>query len=157
VMLFVLASLGRSGIPGVHAWAIANGAGVVALLLFAAGDRLPAPVAVELSEALLGLSICALYDGFRRFLGQPAPYAALGAGLALMLGTIAWFHYGADEPDRRMTAASLLHGAVCMAIAAAILRPAHDERLPYAYRFTAAAALLFAGGHFGRSLAHLAY
>jgi diguanylate cyclase (GGDEF)-like protein len=157
VMLFVLASLGRSGIPGVHAWALANGAAMLSLLLFAASAGLPAPLAVEMPEALLGLSICALYAGFRRFLGRPTPYAVLGAGFILMLGAIAWFHYVIDDADKRMAITSLLHGALSMAIAADILRPTDAARSPYAYRFTATAALLFAGGHLGRALAHLAH
>ena len=157
VMVFVLASLGRSGIPGVHAWALANGAAMLSLLLFSAVAGLPALLAVEISEALLGLSICALYDGFRRFLGRPTPYAVLGAGLVLMLAAVAWFHYVVDDPDTRMAIASLLHGGVCLAIAADILRQTPDARLAYAHRFTATAALLFAGGHLGRALAHLAH
>lgn len=157
VMLFVLASLGRSGIPGVHAWAFANGAAILSLLLFAAGARLPALLATEMANALLALSICALYAGFRLFFRRRIPYAALGAGLAPTLAAVAWFHYADDNLGMRVAAASLFHGAVCVAIAAAILRSMEEAHSRYAYRFTAAVALLLAGGHFGRALAHLAH
>jgi diguanylate cyclase (GGDEF)-like protein len=155
VMLFVLASLGRSGIPGVHTWALANGSAILALLLFAARGQALSLLSIELANGLLALSIAAQHAGFCQFLKRRIPLAALGAGLLGLIAAIAWFHYAHDDIGKRVVAASLFHCAVCFAIGIVILRSQAQARSRYAYHFTAAVALLLAGGHLVRAAAQL--
>jgi diguanylate cyclase (GGDEF)-like protein len=72
-----------------------------------------------------------------------------------MLAAIIWFHYFDPDSGRRTVAASLFHGVVSIAIGIVILRSLEQARSRYAYHFTAAVALLLAGGHFVRAIAHL--
>lgn len=152
VMLFVLASLARSGMAGVRAWSAANGLAFVALLLYAGRGVLPAPLTIEGANGLLALSIAAILVGFRQFFGQAAPYRLLAAGWLATLAGVAFFHYQVDAIAMRTVAVSLFHGLVCAAIGLTVLRSLAQARSRYSFYFTAGVALLLAAAHLGRGL-----
>jgi diguanylate cyclase (GGDEF)-like protein len=150
VMLFVLASLARSGIAGVRAWAGANMLAVAAMLLFAARGRAPGLLSVELANLLLALSITSVHVGFCRFFGRRLPVRLLLAGLTAMMAGVAYFHYITESISARTVVVSVFHGSICLAIGMVIWQAVNSARSRYAYHFTAVVALLLAVGHLVR-------
>lgn len=154
VMLFVLCSLVRSGIPGVRDWTLANGMAFVALLLYASRGVAPAFLSIEIANGLLAASVSAIFIGFRRFFAGSVPTSALGAGLAAVMAAVATFHYGIDSIALRTVTVSIFHAAVCFAIGGTIFRCVRLSRSRYPYRFTATMAVLFGMGHCVRGVVY---
>ena len=152
VMLFVLGSLMRSGIPGIREWLVANALASLALLLFAARGVAPAFLSIEMANGLLAGAICLIYVGFRRFFDCTVPSVWLVAGLAAMMVFILVFHYHVDSIALRTVTVSVFHGAVCLAIAVTIVRHAERGQSRYPYRFTIGVAGFCAVGHWFRGM-----
>lgn len=147
VMLFVLCSLLRSGIPGVKEWTLANGLAFLALLLYAARGVAPEFLSIEAANGLLAASVSAIFVGFRRFFGCGTPARTLAAGLACTVAAVAIFHYRFDSIALRTVTVSIFHATICFAIGATIFRSVRLSRSRYPYRFTACVAILFGLGH----------
>jgi hypothetical protein len=77
VLLVLLGSLLRSGIPGVLEWFAANVATVVALPLFLMRFRIPDTLSVVAANMLMAWAAVAYYAGCARFLGRPAHWPVL--------------------------------------------------------------------------------
>ncbi|MET0964152.1 MAG: GGDEF domain-containing protein [Noviherbaspirillum sp.] len=152
IMLLVLGSLVRSGMPGVRAWFAANVFAVVALLLYAGRGILRPVLTIEAANGLLALSIAVIYAGFLHFFQRPVPVRALALGWACTMAGVAAFHYLVDAIAMRTVAVSLFHGAVCAATGMTILRYRARAGSRYSYFFTAGVALLLAASHLGRGL-----
>lgn len=154
VMLFVLLSLMRSGIPGVRDWLLAIVSAIVALLLFASRGRIAPILSFELANALYAGAICLLYTGFCRFLSRPIPVKTLVGSLALLIALLALFHYGYDMLHVRIALVSLYHGALCLLIGLLVLRASSDDTARYSRRFTGCMAIFFAFCHGVRGIVH---
>jgi diguanylate cyclase (GGDEF)-like protein len=152
VMLFVLGSLKRSGIPGIKEWLIANGMATVSLLLFAGRGVIAPFLSIEIANGLLAAAICMIYVGFRRFFACSVPTKTLAVSLAVMMIFIVVFHYGQDSIAARTVTVSIFHGAICLTVAWTIFKYARALLSRYPYRFTACVAVLFACGHWFRGL-----
>lgn len=152
VMLFVLASLLRSGIAGIREWLVANGMAAISLLLFAGRGHMPDLLSIEAANMLLAGAIAMIYAGFCRFFEWRIPARRLLSGLGAVLLLLIVFHYGWPSVAWRTVVVSLFHGAVCLAIAWTILKGAQQAGSRYPYRFTAIVALLFGCGHLFRGL-----
>lgn len=154
VMLSVLFSLMRSGIPGIRAWLTANAMAAVALLLFAGRDAIPPFLSIEVANGLLAAAMCIVYAGFRRFLGCTVPSRLLAGGLTVMVVLIAVFHYLHDSIGLRILIVSIFHGALCLAIAKTVLHVPQKSISRYPYRFTAFIAVLFGLVHWLRGIVY---
>ncbi|SMP53387.1 GGDEF domain-containing protein [Noviherbaspirillum suwonense] len=152
IMLLVLGSLMRSGIPGVRSWFAANVLAVLALLLYAGRGVLPPLLSVEAANGLLAMCIAVIYAGFQQFFQRPVPVRMLAVGWICTMAGVAGFHYLVDAIAMRTVAVSLFHGAVCAAIGVTILRCQAQAGSRYSYFFTAGVALLLAASHLGRGL-----
>ncbi len=155
VMLLVLVSLIRSGIPGVREWTIANALAFVALLLYAMRGTAPDFLTIELANGILAASIATIYIGFRQFLALSRPVKTLAIGLVLTVSGVAFFHYIYDLYSARVVVVSVFHAAVSANIGLTVLSADVQVRRRYPYRFTACIALLFALGHSIRGLIYL--
>jgi diguanylate cyclase (GGDEF)-like protein len=150
VMMFVLASLMRSGIAGIKDWLIANAVATVSLLLFAGRGVIAPLLSIEGANGLMAVAIVGIYVGYRRFFGQSIPTKLLIAGVALTTAMVSVFHYGWDNIGIRILIVSIFHGAVCFAIAWTLFKHARSMLSRYPYRFTITVAILFGIGHWIR-------
>ncbi|WP_293777424.1 GGDEF domain-containing protein [uncultured Oxalicibacterium sp.] len=156
VMLFVLASLMRSRIPGLQEWTTANSIAVLALLMFAGRGAIPNFISIDIANALAGTSICITYLGFRRYFGLPLPIKPILSSLAILTALIMLFHYGHDSIGIRTVVVSTFFSIICLLISTTVFRWSHLQSAlsPYPYRFTAWVTLLFAIGHACRGLVY---
>lgn len=154
VMLFVLASLLRSGIAGIREWTTANILAAVALILYACRDVIPDLLSIDLANVLSGLAACILFLGFRRFFGLTTSRAPMAISLATLTLLILTFHYGYNSIAARTVIISAFFGVLCLAISITIFRHAWHAPSPYPYRFTATVAALFAIGQWSRSVVY---
>lgn len=154
VMLFVLLSLMRSGIPGVRDWLLAIVSAIVALLLFASRGTIAPILSFELANTLYAAAICLLYTGFCRFFARPVPTKTLAGSLALLIALLALFHYGYDMLHVRIALVSLFHGVLCLAIGLLVLRASANDTARYSCRFTGCMAIFFAFSHGVRGIVH---
>jgi diguanylate cyclase (GGDEF)-like protein len=156
VLLFVLCSLLRSGFPGVREWCAANAVALAAFLLYAFGQELPPLIAYEVANGAYAAATVALLAGFRRFFVQKMPWAAAGAGIAILVIAIALFHYVYDSFALRTVAVSVSQVAFHAAIAMTIVRGREKWRSQYPYAFTAAMAATVAAGNAIRAVIYVA-
>lgn len=155
IMLFVLASLLRSGIEGIREWSIANILASTGLILYACRDVIPDILSIDLANATMGLAACTLYAGFRLFFGLSVPRWTLIASLALLMTLMLLFHYGHNSISLRTFAISAFIGAACLAISITIFKHGWNASSPYPYRFTAIMGSLFTLGQWSRSVVYL--
>ncbi|RJF97378.1 GGDEF domain-containing protein [Noviherbaspirillum saxi] len=155
VMLLVLISLLRSGTPGIREWAVANGLGFVALLLYAFGKELSAPVAYEVANGIYAAASAAILAGFRRFFSRKLHMRILAAAVVAMVAAIAVFHYLIDSFALRTVSVALFQGAICLGIGMTIMRSRQAWRSRYPYFFTAGMAGLIMAGHAMRAILYL--
>lgn len=152
IMLMVLRSLARTGVPGVRAWTAANVLAIVALFLFAARGRIPDVLSIDAANLLFLCAPVMMYAGFERHLGRTPPRGALAALVAASTVGLGVFHYVVDMMAVRVALSSLSHGIVYVAIARGLRpwRQAAGSRYPV--RFAFGAALTLAAAHGVRSL-----
>ncbi|WP_034349431.1 GGDEF domain-containing protein [Noviherbaspirillum massiliense] len=154
VMLFVLGSLIRSGIPGIRQWVAANGLAFVALLLYATRGIGPAFLSIEVANTVFALAIAAVLAGFRKFFGRPIPSKMLIGGLIYVAAGISVFHYGVESMTARIVVVSIFHAATCLFVGLTIFQSIGTAKSRYSYFFTGGAALLFAFAHVFRGFVY---
>lgn len=152
VMLLVLASLLRSGIPGVREWCVGTGLGFFAMLLYAFGRSLPELIAYEVANGVYAAAIAAMLAGFRRFFSRKAHVKALFLIVVAVIASIALFHYVHDSFALRTATVALYQSAFCIGIGAAIMQSRQAWRSRYPYIFTVGMAGLIAAGHATRAV-----
>ena len=144
VLLVLLGSLLRSGIPGVLEWFAANLAMVIALPLILMRGRIPDAVSVVAANILMALSAVTYYAGCARFLGRPARWPALTASLLPIGIALVYWRYVVDSIPMRVLVTTLFSTVACVAVALLVLRHRPRGRSAYPYWVTAVMALLFA-------------
>lgn len=155
VMLLVLVSLLRSGIPGVREWCFANALGFVAMLLYAFGRELPGFIAYELANGVYAAAVAAVLAGFRRFFSRKTHVKALAASVAGVVAAIALFHYQYDSFALRTVTVAVFQSAICVGIGWTILQSRQAWRSRYPYFFTEGMAALIVIGHTARATVYL--
>lgn len=155
LMLLVLSSMLRSGLPGVKAWCFANLLGGMALVLYATGRVVHPIVGYEIANGVYAAAAAAVLIGYRAFLHEPIPWKTLAAGVVAVMGSIALFHYRYDSFAMRTTTVALFQGAICIAIVVTVLKARTRWRSRYPYYFTIAMAGIIATGHAVRSVIYL--
>ncbi|MGG1948532.1 diguanylate cyclase [Trinickia sp. NRRL B-1857] len=152
VLLVLLGSLVRSGIPGVREWLAANTAMVAALPLILMRGRITDILSVIVANMLMALAAVTYYAGCARFLGRPARWSAWMASLVPLCGALVYWRYAVDSIPVRVLVTTLFTAAVCIAVALLVLRYRPPGRSAYPYRVTAWMALLFAACQCARGI-----
>ena len=116
VLLVLLGSLLRSGIPGVLEWIAANLAMVIALPLVLMRGRIPDALSIVAANMLMALSAVTYYAGCARFLGRPARWPALTASLLPLGIALVYWRYAVDSIPIRVLVTTLFSAAVCVAL-----------------------------------------
>jgi diguanylate cyclase (GGDEF)-like protein len=157
LMLLVLTSLLRSGLPGIREWCLANVLACFALVLYAFGRELTPFIAYEVANGVYAAASAAMLAGFRRYYGKSAMRTALGAGVVLVMAAIALFHYRFDSYGMRTVVVAVFQGAISLAIAMTIVRGRSDWRSHYPSLFTISMAAVITLGHGIRSMIYLSH
>jgi len=144
VLMLLLLSLQRSGLPGVREWLLANLAIVCGLPLLGLRGVIPDVISIVLANALLAGSIALFYSGCARFLGRPAHGFLLSCGVVLQVLAVAWWRYGVDSLAWRVFATALFGGVVCLAVACLMWRHRPPGRRPNHYYLVMFLSLLSA-------------
>lgn len=144
VLLVLLGSLLRSGIPGVLEWFAANAGMVVALPLILMRGWIPDALSVVAANMLMALAAVTYYAGCAHFLGRPAHWPALTVSLLPLGIALVYWRYAVDSIPVRVLVTTLFTSAVCIAVALLVLRHRPSGRSAYPYWVTAVMAFLFA-------------
>lgn len=155
MMMLVLASLRRSGLPGVRDWIWANGLELVALLCYLTTGLLPAVVPIVLGNTLLAAALCLIYSGCRRFFQLSVPVRTLLGSLVVLAIVLSLLRFYVDNFTARVLATSLFHAILDLLIGATILRNRPQTHSTYGHYYTAGLSFLLAFGHFVRCALYL--
>lgn len=147
MMLAIIWSLRRCGLPGVGHWFYANLAAALALVLFALRGRLPDGLVIGLGNPLLAWAMAQMYAGVQRFCGRAPPWRALVAGVLALAAAVALWHFHFDDFNVRVAIVSVFHAALCAACGWTLLRARLPGRAGGHYVTTAVFALFFAAAH----------
>ncbi|GLU33688.1 GGDEF domain-containing protein [Trinickia caryophylli] len=144
IMLALLGSLLRSGIPGVHEWLAANAAMVASLPLILLRGAIPDFFSIVVANGLVALAGVTFHAGCARFLKRPVSWVGRAAVVAAACAAMAYWRYTADSIPMRVLAMSVFTSGICVAIALTVWRHRAPGRGAYPYRLTASMALFFA-------------
>lgn len=154
-MLLMLASLLRTGMPGIREWFIANVCIVIALPLLILRGAIPDMISIVMANAMLGLAGACYYAGCARFLGQPPRWLCLTVAILALIAAIAYWTYLDNHVHMRVIVITTYSATLCASTAILLLRHRPLNRRPYHYWFAATVAILFAvcqllrGAYFG--------
>lgn len=143
VLLVLLGSLLRSGMPGVPEWFAANLGMVIALPLILMRGRIPDALSVVAANILMSWSGVTYYAGCARFLRRPARWPELIASLVPLGVALVYWRYAHDSIPYRVLVTTLFTAGVCVATAHLVLRYRPGGRSAYPYWVTAVMALIF--------------
>ena len=152
ILLLVLLSLRRTGTPGVDAWCVANGLGIVAFTLYAFGRQLPPLISYEVANGAYLGAVAAVLVGYRRFFGQPISLGLTYANVAFALLGITIFHYVLPSFALRTAIVSAFCAVACTAIGVAIFKARRTWTSRYAYVFSGVMAFVVAFGQAARGV-----
>jgi diguanylate cyclase (GGDEF)-like protein len=144
LMLPLLGSLLRSGMPGVREWLAADVALIVALPLVLLRGRIPDVMSIVAANALVALAGVTLYAGFARFLQRPARWPLLFAWVAITALAVTYWRYIVDSIPMRVVVSTGFTAAVCIAIAVVVVRYRNADRTRYTRAATIAVCVIFA-------------
>lgn len=152
ILLLVLLSLHRTRAPGVRAWCVANGLGIVAFTLYAFGRQLPPILSYEVANGAYIGAVAAVLVGYRRFFGQPIALGLTYASVAVALAGITLCHYVFPSFLLRTAIVSVFYAIACSAIGVAIFRARSAWTSRYAYVFSGVMAFVVAFGQAARGI-----
>lgn len=161
MMLAIIWSLRRCGLPGVREWWQSNLIVTLSLVLFALRGLIPDPVSIVVANAAMAWSLALFHAGVLRFLGKTPWWRTMAAGTVATMTVIVICRYVYDDLNIRVVGVSVFH---CFGLATAgymLMRHRPSDRAALPYLTTAIFALLFATGHavrgLGSALAWLEY
>lgn len=152
LMLPLLGSLLRSGVPGVRDWLAADAALIVAMPLFLLRGHIPDFLSIVIANVLIALASVTLYAGFARFLHRRVPWTLLWICVAMMAPAMAYWRYVVDSIPVRVLLSMSFTAAGCIALAVIMLRHRSISRARYPYVITAGVCLVFAICHMTRGI-----
>ncbi len=144
IMLVLLGSLLRSGVPGVRDWLRANAALALSLVLILLRGAIPDFFSVVLANMLVALAGATLYAGYARFLNRAVRWPWLIAVVIAVGVALGYWRYVIDSIPMRVLLICSVTSAACTAIAVTVARHRPTGRAAFLYHITAAVALLFA-------------
>lgn len=143
LMLVLLGSLLRSGVPGVLEWFAANAVLTAALPLLLARGRISDVVSVLVANFLVALAGSVLYAGFARFLGRPVRWPWLLLVTLSTVPALAYWRYAVDSIPARVMVSTFFTAAICFATAFLVARNREADRARYPYVVTVVLATIF--------------
>ncbi|GGP28010.1 GGDEF domain-containing protein [Silvimonas amylolytica] len=155
MMLLVLLSLRRSGLPGVREWLWANVLELAALGCYLATPLGMPVIPIILGNALLGAAICGFYAGCRRFLQLSVPVRPLLISLVVYMIILGFLRFYVDYLHLRVVLTSIYHGTLDALIGYTILRHHPKTRATHGHDFTGGFAVLLAFGYLVRGILYL--
>ncbi len=150
MMLAIVLSLRRCGLPGVQEWCHANLVATVALVLFALRGNISDVLSVVVANAALAWAICMFYAGTVLFCGGRPPWRMLIAGTAGVAVSIAALRYVVDDFAARVALVSAFHALLCAGVGITLLTRRPRNRTASHFLTTATFALGFALAHAAR-------
>ncbi|MBV8679574.1 MAG: GGDEF domain-containing protein [Aquitalea sp.] len=151
-LCMALASLRRSGLPGVQQWLLANLAVVIYLPLLGLRGVIPDCLSIVLANGLLALSAALYYAGCACFLGRKPHWPWLSVGVVLQMVAVAYWRYVENDLPLRVMAISVYGAVVCTATAWLMLQHYHGRRHSVHYRLLTGLSCLFAVAQVVRSI-----
>ncbi|GGP24074.1 GGDEF domain-containing protein [Silvimonas iriomotensis] len=155
MMLLVLMSLRRSGLPGVREWLWANVLELAALGCYLASPLGFAFIPIVLGNALLGAAICMFYAGCRRFAQLSVPVRPLLISLVVYTIILGALRFYVDYFNLRVVVTSIYHGTLDVMIGYTILRHHPKTRSTHGHDFTGGFALVLALAYLARCVLYL--
>ncbi|CAG9171586.1 hypothetical protein LMG32289_02431 [Cupriavidus pampae] len=152
MMLAIVWSLRRCGLPGVRDWCQANLIATVALVLFALRGMVPDVLTVVVANAALAWALCMFYAGTERFCGTTPPWRWLIVGTVGVAVGIAALRYVVDDFSARVALVSVFHALLCAGISLTLIRHRPRDRAASHFLTTATFALGFALAHATRGV-----
>ncbi|OWT80018.1 MULTISPECIES: diguanylate cyclase [unclassified Achromobacter] len=155
LMLGVLGSLTRSGIPGVKACIQASFTTALGILLIAAQPVLPPVIGVIVANMLMGLGMVMYLVAVRQFFGQRLPVASAAALLSLELIGLVVLWYVWRDFTSRVVLVSVIYSILAAAVGITVLRNRPYHRPGYPYMFTVGVSMFVAMGYAVRAVVYL--
>ena len=143
MLLALLGSLLRSGVPGVLEWFLANLLLVVALPLLLLRGSIPDIISVVFANVLVALSAVTYYAGCARFMRRPVYWLALSCAVVVVGLALVYLRYVVDSIPARVLITTMFTAAICILVAYSVSQRRRPGRSAYPYRVTAVLALIF--------------
>lgn len=153
MMLAIIWSLRRCGLPGVRDWCHANLIVTLALALFALRGVVSDVLSIVVANTALAWALCVFYAGTVRFCGGTPPWRRLVAACGVLGVGIVILRYGVDAFDARVMLVSVFHAFLCAGVGITLIRRRPVDRPASHFLTTATFALGFAFGHTVRGIA----
>ncbi|CAG2146957.1 hypothetical protein LMG31506_03514 [Cupriavidus yeoncheonensis] len=152
MMLAIVWSLRRCGLPGVPDWCNANLAVTMALPLFALRGQISDMLSVVAANAALAWALAMFYAGCVRFCGGQPRWGRLAVGALATMAVVVTWRYVYDVFTTRVAAVSAFNTVLCVLTGITLIRKRPRGRAGSYHLTTAAFALFFATGHAARGL-----
>ncbi|QRN56033.1 GGDEF domain-containing protein [Dyella caseinilytica] len=152
LMLPLLGSLLRSGVPGVREWLAADVALMVAIPMLLLRDRIPDFLSIVIANLLIALAGVTLYAGFARFLHRPARWPLLLTCVVMTAPALVYWRYVADSIPMRVVVSTGFTATVCAAVAVTVARYQGSRRARYLHAATVGVAVIFAACQVARGI-----
>ena len=122
MMLAIIWSLRRCGLPGVRDWCHANLTATAALALFALRGMVPDLVSIVGANVALAWAMAQFHTGAARFCGREPHRGWLLSGVIGVGAGIVYWHYVNDQFYLRVAVVSAFHAPVCTLIGLILIR-----------------------------------
>lgn len=152
MMLAIVWSLRRCGLPGVPDWCNANLVVTLSLVLFALRGYVNDIFSLVMANAALAGALALFYAGCVRFCGGEPRWGRLAAGLLATMGVVVVWRYVFDVFTTRVVAVSAFHAVLCALTGLTLIRWRPHGRAGGYHLTTAGFALFFAACHTVRGL-----
>lgn len=113
MMLAIVWSLRRCGLPGVMEWWRSNLVLTLAMVLITLRGHVPDALSIVVGNAGLSWALALFHAGVARFCGRTPPWRALLAGTAAVTAGIVYWRYVSDDFNARVVVVSIFNAAVC--------------------------------------------
>lgn len=145
LMVPLLGSLLRSGVPGVREWLIADATLIAAMPLLMLRGHISDFMSIVVPNILVPLASVTMYAGFARFLHRPPRWPLLLTCVAIIVPPLVYWTYIAGSIPARVAIATGFTAATCIMIAVLVGRHRAKGRLRYPTIVTVCVSVVFAG------------
>ncbi|MFT4173761.1 MAG: GGDEF domain-containing protein [Rhodocyclaceae bacterium] len=152
MMLFVLYSLRRSGLPGVREFLRGNVLALAGLVLIVLRGVIGDWASIVLGNMVLTAGTIESVIGCRLFFGLRTYRVLYWVTLVVYGASLAWFNYVVPSYAARVALASLFHAVLSTVIAVTVARHRPRHRPAYSYLFTVGLTSFFALGYLVRTV-----
>ncbi|WP_454726078.1 MULTISPECIES: GGDEF domain-containing protein [Cupriavidus] len=147
MVLGIVWSLRRCGLPGVTLWLYGNLTAMGALMLFTLRGTIPDVLGIVVSNGALAWALALFYAGTLRFCGRAPPWRLLVAcTLAVVAGVVTW-RYVFPDFNTRVVIVSAFHAWFCAATGVALVRWRPRTHAASHHLVTAGFAFFLAAAH----------